>query len=307
MNQIMVLASLFLVILFGFLAYKFKIMSDQAAQSFNKLIFYFCAPAIIFSSLVSIDRGQLSSYPLFILINVSVLWSFSIVGFQILRLLDIKREIRGSLLYTSISGNLVYFAYPILLFLFPKEHFSLGVVYSVIGTALGGLATLFLLGLDKHSKIFDLKKNLSEFARNPIVISSVFGFLFLFFNIPLPKLLTDALDILGKPTATLGLFSMGIYFAHNFGFKKINLSLIPSLIKLVVLPLVVYLLVFKIIRLDLAAAQTSVIMAAMPSAVFSIVVSDVYDLDKTLTSNTVILSSILFLFTSTFWIWLITL
>lgn len=305
MNQIVVLFSLFLVIFFGFLSYKFKIFSEIAAQNFNKFIFYFAAPSIIFSSLVSIDRAKLASYPSFVFINILALCIFTLIVFLIFKTSNIKREIRGSFLYTSISGNLVYFAYPILLSLFPKEQFNLGVVYSIAAVTMSDMGIFFLLGMDKHGDGFSLKKNLIEFAKNPIVISSLLGFIFLFLNISLPKLLNESLDILGKPTATLGLFSMGIYFAHNFSLKKISLSFIPSIIKLLIFPLIVYILVFKIFRLDLASAQTSVVMASMPSAVFSIVVADVYDLDKTLTSNTVILSSILFLFTSAFWIWLI--
>lgn len=306
MNQLLILFSLFLVIFSGFLAYRFKLLSQEAAQHFNKFVFYISAPAIIFSSIITLDRSRLAIYTAFVLINIFALCLLFLTVFFFLKLTRLHRETRGSILYTSGGANVIYFGYPILLSLFPKEHFSLGVIYSIAAITLGDLTALFLLGIDKHNKSFNLKKSFIEFAQNPIVISSVLGFIILFSNISLPKFLADSLGILGKPTSALGLFSMGIYFAHQLNFKKLNLSFIPSVIKLIIFPLVIYLLTFKVFKIDLSAAQTSVIMASMPSAIFSIVVADIYDLDKTLTSNTVLLSSLLFLVTSPFWIWLIT-
>lgn len=306
MNQLPVLISLFLVIFVGFLAYRFKIFSRETAQHFNKFVFYFSVPAIIFLSIADIDKSRLVIYPKFLLINTFALCLFFIVVYFLLKLTKLSREVRGSILYTSLGANVIFFGYPILLSLFPKEHFSLGVIYSIAAITIGDLTGLFLLGIDKNNNSFNLKKNLIEYAKNPIVISSFLGFTALLLNISLPKFLSSSLEILGKPTTALGLFSIGIYFGHHLNFKKINLSFIPTSIKLIIFPLIVYLLVFKLFKLEMAAAQTSVVMATMPSAIFSIVVADIYNLDKTLTSNTVILSSILFILTLPFWIWLVT-
>jgi predicted permease len=62
-----------------------------------------------------------------------------------------------------------------------------------------------------------------------------------------------------------------------------------------------------VIKLDRVAAETSVILATMPSAVFTIIASDVYNYDKNQTSNTVMLSSVLFIATLSFWLWMMSL
>ena len=305
MSQLPVLISLFLVIFVGFLAYRFKVFSQETAQHFNKFVFYFSVPAIIFLSIIDLDKSRLVTYPKFLLINVFALFLFFIVIYFALKITKLSREARGSILYTSLGANIVYFGYPILLSVFPKEHFSLGVIYSIAAITIGDLTCLFLLEIDKNNNSFNLKKNLIEYAKNPIVISSLLGFIALLLNIHLPKFLSSSLEILGKPTTALGLFSIGIYFGRHLDYKKINLSFIPAFIKLIIFPLVVYFLTFKLFKLDLVAAQTSVVMATMPTAIFSIVVADIYDLDKTLTSNTVILTSVLFMLTLPLWIWLI--
>jgi predicted permease len=306
MNQFLILLSLFLVVFAGYFSYKISLFQQEAVKYLNRFVFYISAPAVIFSSIATLDKSKLSSYPFFLLVNIFSLCMLFLLIFFLSKLTKAPREIRGSILYTAGASNVVFFGFPILLALFPKEHFALGVIYLIAAITIGDLTALFLLGIDKHNGPFNLKKNLTEFMKNPIVISSILGFIVLLFDIPISDSINSSLEILGKPIITLGLFSMGIYFGHHLNFKKIGLSLIPSAISLLIFPFMVYLLTFYFLKLDIAAAQTSVVMASMPSAAFSIVVADIYDLDKTLTSNTVLLSSLLCLFTSPFWIWLIT-
>ncbi len=68
-----------------------------------------------------------------------------------------------------------------------------------------------------------------------------------------------------------------------------------------IVPGVVLFFVTQIFKLSDIAAETSIAIACMPSAVFSLVVADMYDLDKKLTTAIVVLSSIIFLVTSIFW------
>ena len=158
--------------------------------------------------------------------------------------------------------------------------------------------------------------------RNPFVISTFIGFLAFGIvqvfprNIPagilnaadqIGGILLTVLTRIGALGSTLALFSLGVFMSSNFKINSIKVSLVTSIIKLLILPLWVLIFTYYIFPLSKEAVEISVILATMPTAVYSIIVSDFYKYDKNQITNTLFLSSLLFLLTLPLWIWILNL
>jgi predicted permease len=305
MNQLLILLSLFLVIFAGTLSIKYKLFSEEASKYFNKFIFYVTVPVAIFLSLVTLDVRQISGFFPFVAINTIIIFIGYILTFYFLKLFAISKDKKGVIIFAGNGGNVIYFGFPILLALYGQEHFNLGVIYAAIVISIGDLMGFYLLGVNRGEGKINLKKELLNFLTNPIVVATFLGVISAILEVPLPQFLLNSLETIAKTTTGLALFSLGIYLYGKLNFSDFKYNLLSTSIKLIFLPLLTYVFVYWIFRMDSVAAETSVLLAAMPSAVFSLSVAEAYDLDRKLTSNTIILSSLLFLLTSGLWVWIL--
>ena len=302
MNTFIILLSLFLIILVGAGARKFNLLPEEASKYFNKFIFYISVPAVVFLSIATLDIGELSSFLPFILANITVVFTGYILAYLILRYFNISTNKKGVLVYSGNAGNVIYFGFPLLLSIYGTEHFNLGVMYATVVITIGDLMGFYLLGINKGGEKLKIKDIARDFLGNPVVRATIAGVFVAIINISLPKFLSDSLETLSKTTTGLALFSLGIYLYGKLNFDDFKYALVTSFFKLLLLPLITYIMVYFLFKMTGPAAETSVIMASMPTAVFSLIVADAYGLDKSLTSNAIVLSSILFLLTSGLWI-----
>jgi predicted permease len=133
----------------------------------------------------------------------------------------------------------------------------------------------------------------------------VLGFLLLGIGFRLPQTFKISLDLLGSGASGLALFAMGLFLARTplRGFK-VKPAIISTMLKLVVAPFIA-LLLGRLFGLEGIALAVTVIMAALPSAIFCMVVATEYDFDERATADTILLSSVMFIFTSSIWVSLV--
>ena len=129
MDTFLILLSLFLIIFAGAGARRFNLLPEEASKYFNKFIFYISVPAVVFLSIATLDKGDLSSFLPFILTNIAVVFTGYILVYFILRYFNISADKKGVLIYSGNGGNVIYFGFPLLLSLYGAEHFNLGVMY----------------------------------------------------------------------------------------------------------------------------------------------------------------------------------
>jgi predicted permease len=319
MQQILLLLPLLFICLSGVLAVKLKLVPRDAYLFLNKYVIFIATPALTIAGIIETNRANLVNYPAFTLVNTLTLVLVGAIWFAILVQSKMPFSKLGSVYYTSMSGNVIYFGYPIILTLLTKGHFDFAVVWVAIVLQIFDLVGALMLTMRRGGKL-EFGRILHDFITNPLIVSTLFGFVVFFVvvycenNLPAASLqsliticapLLVTLDKLGSTASVVALFSLGVFLASNFKINSYRLSLLASLVKLLVIPAIIYIVVFYIFKLDRVAAETSVIMMTMPSAVFTIIASDVYGYDKTQTANTVMLSSLLFVVTLPFWLWVL--
>lgn len=305
METITVLIQMFLIILVAIIAVKAKIIKHDFNSYLNKFIFYIGLPALLLVSIPQIDKNNFVEYGQFIVSNFIVQLVFAL--FVLLLILKFKKgySVDASIFTTANIGNTIYLGFPFIQAVYSPEHFEYTIIYAAIVSSLTDFIIFPLLEMipkDFKSK-FEFKKMLKELAANPIIISSVIGFLLLLLNMSLPAFVQVPMESIGDTVTPLALFSIGVFISSHlkFSIKDLNIPTYVSILKLVVMPLFA-LLICKLFGLDEVALQTSVIISAMPAAVYTLIIAEDYKYDKKITSYTIFTSTLLFIITSTIWV-----
>jgi len=231
-----------------------------------------------------------------ILLGIGLAW-----GWLRLQATQWHRPTQGSFFLTSMVGNTGYLGYPVALSLLGSENFGWTLFYDLLGSTLGayglgiGIAAQFGLGLQSRWQL------VQQLLRNPPLWSFLAGLGFR--SVPLPAPLDRSLQGLAWCVIWLALILLGMRLSHLSSWRHLPLALSSLSIKMLVVPLVMG------IGLTMAGIQgpprlALVLQMAMPPAFATLVISEVYGLDKELTVTSLTLGSIGLLVTLPLWLWL---
>jgi len=305
MQTTQLLLSLFFVAFVGFLAGKLHLFDEVARRAIVKFVFYIATSALLIQAVLSIDVDSFGKFPRFVIANTVAIIGIYLVMYFILRLLRIKYRGGASLLYASNVSNNIYIGLPFIWALWGNEGLAYAAVYLALPMTIGDLAQFYVLSKWRH-KGHPIKQFLLDFIKNPIVISITIGAVLLLSGINLPASLDEGLDFLGRSATGLALFAMGLFLSlSSWAHFRIKMATLITVLKLVVVPFAAYVICKYLFGLSDIALFVSVIMLAMPSAIFCMVVATEYDFDERTTADAIILSSVVFLATSVLWVHLL--
>lgn len=296
-----ILLSLSFVAFAGFLAGKFGLFENEARKTFSTFVFYIASSAIILASLASLTPADLQKLPRFVAVNSLIYVCLFALLYFVLRWLRIGYKLGGAIFYAGLTANCLFLGLPFVQALYGSEGVLFVFSFIAVPMSVADLSGFYGLSKWRH-KGAPLGKVFKEFLLNPIVLATVIGVILLLLGIHLWAPLDKALDLLGSGATGLALFSIGLFLSTiSWRHFRAGPAVAISVIKLLVAPLLAWLIGLALGLTDVALAVT-VLMAAMPSAIFCMVVATEYDLDERVTADGILLSSILFLGTSLVWI-----
>lgn len=206
---------------------------------------------------------------------------------------------RGSLLLGTLAGNTGFVGYPVLLALVGPHELVWGICFDVLGTSL----LLFSVGIAIAARYGGGALSLAEMLRRLLLNPPLWGLglgLLLQGRV-LPLLLTLFLQVMAFGTVALALVLIGINLRRLRGGRPAPV-LWPLLgIRMLVLPLVMLALT-RWLRLPPAGEVSLVIQAGMPPAFSTVMLAEIYGLDRRLSATSVALGCLLLLPLLPLWI-----
>jgi len=307
-----VIVPLFLIIFGAALINRIKNLDDSWSKVLNSFALNVGLPALIFSSLskVSFD-GQAN---IIIANSLFLLLSFALV-YGLGRVLNIKAKITKTLFICLAFGNIAYLGIPVLTQIYGPK--ILPDASLIIGVHLFWLFTIGLgfLDYDKASRQSwvgkllhkknkqDIIKHIGlDLLKNPLLLSIIFGLLVTISDIRLPRLITNAIDMLAASVSPVVLVVIGLFIgASKIGKLKEWIPVIAfTIVTLFLLPGAFY-LGLKIFASDMDKYIPSMIMIAMPLAITPFALADKYNLDKQFIARAIVLSTTLSIITIPLW------
>ena len=244
----------------------------------------FGAPALFIFAITS-SGVTYSVFSEYFIYAVIALTSFALIGVIFLFFLkkDISRELPPYFLPNT--GNM---GIPICLF----AYGSLGMG---VAAAISSLVILlhFTINIFLASKKFDIKIIL----KSPPTYAVIVAVFFLYFDLEMPKVVINTVMLLGYAMIVLILMSLGVSLTQLKVFSLKD-SIISSIGRVIIGPIIGFLII-KLFNLSGFAAGVLLIQSAMPSAILTYLVAEMYSPKKVVDSisSMIVVSTLMSLIT----------
>ena len=244
----------------------------------------FGAPALFIFAITSsgVTYSVFSEYFIYAIIALS---SFALIGVIFLFFMkkDISRELPPYFLPNT--GNM---GIPICLFAY-------GTLGMGVAAAISSLVILlhFTINIFLASKKFDIKIIL----KSPPTYAVIVAVYFLYFDLEMPKVVLNTVMLLGYAMIVLILMSLGVSLTQLKVFSLKD-SVISSIGRVIIGPIIGFMII-KLFDLSGFAAGVLLIQSAMPSAILTYLVAEMYSPKKVVDSisSMIVVSTLMSLIT----------
>jgi len=266
-----IVAPVFGIMGLGFLAARWRYLSDSAARVIAEFAFRVAMPALLFRAMLAIGPLPGSPWRLIAtyLAAIAILWALATVA---TRLVLWRPAIDAPSIAMGVCfGNTVMLGVPLAVTAFgPDAAAPIALLISIDTPLLWIIATMHMEAVRRSqmpqavSILVALRGVVTDLARNPIVLPLIAGSLWRFTELGIPKLADRLLEMMAGAAVPSALFSLGMSLAaYEIKGQTRTLSLIVAL-KLAVFPMVVYGLAVWAFELPPLWTAVIILFAAMP-------------------------------------------
>ncbi|MEQ9355414.1 MAG: AEC family transporter [Coleofasciculus chthonoplastes F3-SA18-01] len=210
-----------------------------------------------------------------------------------------NKPTQGSFLLASMVGNTGYLGFPINLTLLGENYFGWALFYDMLGTLLGayGLGVVLAARFGRGSK--SQGQLVRSLVINPALWSMGIGLELR--QVPLPGWLEVGMEKFAWSAIALSLVLIGMRLSQLASWRKVKQAGVGLGIKMLLIPLVLGMALsqFGIVGKPQLAI---VLQMAMPPAFATLVIAEVYELDRELTVTALAVGSIGLLLTLPIWL-----
>ncbi len=288
-----VLAPIFGLILTGFLCRRFQLIGPTAASELNRFVVWLCLPALIFESTAT-ARLEDIWHPGFIW--VTIIATLGVFAATVIWKLCSGRGLASA----SIDGlgagyaNTGYVGIPLCLLVLGDEGLEPALIASLIVVCLlFALAVVLIeVGLQTEKRLSPaIRKVALALAKNPLVVTPIIGGLWNVLDIGLNQPAITFLDMLGGATTPCALVSLGAFLAaKHTGSANGAYGLVA--LKLVVHPLITWVLAYHVFHLPEFWAKAAVLLAALPTGTGPYMLAELYQREPAVVSRTILFSTV---------------
>lgn len=282
---------LFLIIFIGgVFGYFNKSFNQTTVSELNRFAYFVGFPSIILNSFMVIDDIPIEEVRL-AFVNILILVLFTLLVIFIINKVFKNKHLRNTYFVCAFFGNIAYLGYPLITSL--NQSYSTSVSLHIAGY----LIVIFTLGIaklevSKNEGVLNYKNLLTAIVFNPLLIATFVGILITTLHLPIPVIGKKVVKVLSASASPVVLFALGVFMTQN---KLVKTTLFHAMfisgIKLLILPFV-YWLFAALVFVDLDMT-VSIIIATMPVAFTPFVLAEIYDMDKKIVANAIIISTIL--------------
>ena len=293
MNEIAVtILSIIIMIGLGYFLKRIDFLSEKDIDPFNKIVMYILLPCMIFHALYSADLSLISKLGILPLVILASSVVTGIVSFFILKQLKLDDITLWSVLVTVMIANTAFMGYPVTLGIFGQEGF-LRAIFCDIATLCIFLILSFVLILKFGGTVKTAVKKITFF---PPLWAVILGLVFNFINIPIGPVIDNTVNYLGQGAIPLIMIALGLSIDFSAIKRSKSLIVFTSIMKLMFFPIVAFVVATQLGLVDLQF-KISIVEAAMPAGMMSLLLAITYKLDYELTSDCILINTVISLIT----------
>jgi len=303
LTVIPIVLPIFALILAGWVARRIGILGPHATGELNRFVVYLALPALLFD-IVAKARWSEIWQPGFIA-------AFS-VGAGFIFLLTVVVRLRGPrhLADATIDGlnaayaNTGFIGFPLAAAVLGNGALAPTLIATILTVCVLFAVALILIEIgiqtERHPRRMAMKVAKS-LGSNPLLIAPLVGGVFLAFGVPTPAPLERFVTLLGGAASPCALVALGLFLAEKREGTRAPGSAVAVMValKLLVQPMMTWLLAAWVFHLSPLLIHTAVLMAALPTGTGPFMVAEFYRREAGITSRAVLISTIISVLTIT--------
>ncbi len=283
--------SLFLIILIGVYGSKKNIINEEINKGLRRILLEITLPLLVINSFsFEFSDGMGKNVLTAFIYSITFMALGAIISY--IFLFPLKGEKKKILHFANVFSNCGFIGFPIINSLYGAE----GVVYTSIFNMVFTIA-LWTYGVmifsDKMSK-----KKIKKVLVNPAIIAVYIGIPIMLLNIKLPTFLLDTTKIVGDMTAPISMIIVGSILSKvriKDVFKEVSIYY-EALIKLIIIPLILFLIKI-IIKDNTTVINTIIVLQAMPAAAMTSIFAADFNKEKEYSAKVVFITTLLSIIT----------
>lgn len=295
---------IFLIILLGWFLKKIHIINDEFANVANKYVFKVSLPVLLFRDIAttSILKDMNMQFVLFCFLGTIVMfggvWIFSYAYCK-------DKTMVGAFAQASARGSAAVLGIAFVENICGSSGMAPLMIVSAV--PLFNILSVIILtfgGRNQLRGVEGIKKACINILKNPIIIGILLGIPFSLLKIKIPVIPERAINYVAQTATPMALIAIGAGFNTKQAMTKIKPSIVSSVIKLVILPLL-FMPVAIMMNFSPSELVAILIMVGSPSTVTCYIMAKNMDNDEVLSSNTIVLTTLLSSVTITAWVFVL--
>lgn len=298
----------------------YQILKPDILAAINKIVVYFSLPPLIFIAIASQPFKGLLDVPIIVSTIVASFSSFLLLVFLGV-LLRLKGKIFGAFIPSGFWANMAYMGFPLAVSAFGVKGLEKAAVVNGFTMPLYVFFGSVILSLFSSKKAAAPAKMILNILLNPIVLSCFAGLLAAIIldisNLRETReqgsllliagnIVTKTFKLAGSMGLPLALISVGASLKLSTIGKHRHLIAFSTITKLVITPLVTYLIIFYYFPgTSKVSLGSAVLLMTMPTAVVYTVVSQGLDMEGEFTAAVVVVTTIVSLISIPIWLYVI--
>lgn len=279
-----------LMIVVGILLKRFGVLVDKDGNTLAKIVLNISLPSLIFTSIAhSTISGEIAYMPI---IALGLSGICMVIAYIYSKLRSYDKVKTWTLIILLSLINTGFMGYPIVMGVFGNDGFLYAVFYDFSTSILMVIFGTVLSTLFGGNKKEVLKRALTFVP----LWAVVFGVIFNMFHITLPFVIDNSLNYFGASTIPLIMLSVGLKINFENFKSSVSDMLFITLSRLLLAPVILYLILMQL-GVTGYLFSVSILQSAMPTAMNSLVLAIIYDLDLNITNSVIVLTAVGSIFT----------
>jgi hypothetical protein len=298
------LAPLVVIVALGYMAMHVNYVSSNTISEISKITFNLLFPFYLFINIAQSDLSSSLSYSVFINFYGAVFVVFLASFLLLLKFKNSSYQSASVFALGSTYSNTVIIGIPVLLRVVSQEAAALVFVIISFHSAMLFALTGILAGLAGPHR-FNYVNFIKNLISNPLLIGIFSGLIWSFFKLPLPQILISSLELITAPALTIALFILGANLKQYKLAGHYNQVILATLIKLILLPLTVWLIATHVFSFAPLVVTVLVVLTACPTGVNAYIVACQQNTSQHMMAGTVVLSTLGSALTIPLWLYLL--
>lgn len=302
LSVLAIILPIFALIATGWLARKAGALGPRATGEINNFVVYLALPALLFDIVANADWHTLWQPEFVATFGIGTALLF--VTALCLQRLRAKKLADAAIDALNASyANTGFLGIPLALAVLGSPALIPALISTILTVCVLFAVAIVIIevGLQPNRNITQMLLNIAkQLARNPLLVAPVAGAVVMLSGIHLPAPINSFLKLLGGAASPCALIALGLFLAQrrrSTGTLQ-GLSTLVVL-KLVIHPVIVWLLATQQFDLPESLVHAAVLLAALPTGTGPFMVTQYYKRDGNLTSAAILVSTVLSLFSIT--------